>query len=117
MYRTGRSVANRYLVLYYFPRSESGGPDGPGGRSRVGFSVSKRLGSAVERNRLKRVLREAYRLDEDHVRAGVDLVFIARAPLSELLERGGLNAVREKMTEVFKKAALLNRREEGPSPL
>ena len=52
VYRQGRSVANRYLVLYAFPR---GGEEPP----RVGLSVSRKVGGAVERNQLKRLLREA----------------------------------------------------------
>jgi ribonuclease P protein component len=105
VYRAGRSVANRYLVLYYFERSgsefaEAG--DGP----RVGFSVSKRLGGAVERNRMKRALREAFRLGGQSLMGDMDVVFVARAPMTELLETGGTRAVEEKMVEIFRKASL-----------
>ena len=104
VYRAGRSVANRYLVLYYFVRSE---PDvneayGP----RVGFSVSKRLGGAVERNSVKRVLREAFRACGGSLGGDMDLVFVARTPIVELVGTGGLEAVKEKMLEVFSKASL-----------
>ena len=111
VYRAGRSVANRYLVLYYFDRSvpEVGGADsGP----RVGYSVSKRLGGAVERNSVKRALREAFRACSQSLKGDMDLVFVARTPLIELLETGGLGAVKEKMVEIFGKAALTGPDEE-----
>ncbi|MBN1632020.1 MAG: ribonuclease P protein component [Thermoleophilia bacterium] len=106
-YRAGRSVANKYLVLYYFERSGADAgqaTDGP----RVGFSVSKRLGTAVDRNRIKRVLREAYRAHSQCLRGNVDLVLIARTPLVELLESGGFRAVEEKTAEVLRKASLIS---------
>ena len=115
VYRSGRSVANRYLVLYYFQRPEAGPGGSPIASPRVGFSVSKRLGPAVERNRLKRALREAYRLSERRVRADADLVFIARTPLAELLERGGLAGLEGKLLEVLQKASLLDSGEEQAS--
>ena len=52
--------------------------EGPG---RVGFAVGRRLGNAVERNRARRRLREAYRLNRPGVPQGIDVVFVARAPL------------------------------------
>ena len=115
VYRSGRSVANRYLVLYYFARSAPLSTEGGPIRSRVGFSVSRRLGSAVERNRLKRALREAFRLNELRIKDNADFVLIARAPLPELLDRGGLAALEEKMLEVFSKASLLAPEEERTS--
>ena len=109
VYRTGRSVANRYLVLYYFERSGSGpGKVDTAAGPRVGFSVSKRLGSAVDRNRIKRVLREAFRLHGHSLEGDMDLVLIARTPIVELLDAGGLKAVEEKMVEVLRKAALIS---------
>jgi len=113
VYRSGRSVANRFLVLYYFRRP---GAEGSGGSSpsRVGFSVSKRLGSAVDRNRVKRALREAYRLNEHRVLSDLDFVLIARPPLPELLDQQGLGAVEAKMLEVFGKASLLAPEEGRP---
>ncbi len=55
VYRDGRSHANRYLVLYAFPRGE-----GADDEVRLGVSVSRKVGGAVERNAVKRALREAF---------------------------------------------------------
>ena len=80
--------------------------------SRVGFSVSKRLGGAVQRNRIKRVLREAFRANAQSFRGNMDFVLIARSPLVELLESDGYPAVEAKVIEVFRKAGLSGVREE-----
>ena len=117
MYRAGRSVANKYLVLYYFERSEPGAGNVLNDGARIGFSVSKRLGSAVDRNRIKRMLREALRECGGSLRRSVDLVLIARAPIVDLLETGGLKAVEEKVREVLSKASLVVQGDEcRPSP-
>ena len=71
--RTGRSFADRHLVLCFLPNEL--------GYSRFGFSVSARIGNAVERNRIKRRLREAIRLKQGMIEPGWDLVFIARRPI------------------------------------
>ncbi len=109
VYRVGRSVANRYVVLYYFPRSaEETAGDVPEPQDvRVGFSVSKRIGTAVERNKIKRSLREVFSVSEHQVKKGFDLVFIARTDLRTLLEEQGNEAVRAKMLEVLRKGNLL----------
>ena len=57
VYRDGRSHANRYLVLYSFPRPADDGDDE---EPRLGISVSRKVGGAVERNAVKRALREAF---------------------------------------------------------
>jgi ribonuclease P protein component len=84
---------------------------GPGG-ARVGFSVSKRLGNAVDRNRIKRVLREAFHAQGQSLRGNMDLVLIARSPIVELIESGGSRAAEEKLVEVLRKASLISPREE-----
>jgi ribonuclease P protein component len=83
IYRQGSSTASRFLVLYSFRRPAEVSADGP----RLGLSVSKKIGGAVVRNRVKRLLREAFgsvreQLAEDH-----DFVLIARPPLLELIAR------------------------------
>jgi ribonuclease P protein component len=73
VYRHGRSTATRYLVLYAFPREEGDGL-GP----RLGLAVSRQLGNAVERNRIKRRLRAAFEQIEGDLPVGNDYVLIAR---------------------------------------
>nr|MBA2630572.1 ribonuclease P protein component [Thermoleophilaceae bacterium] len=53
VYREGRSHASRHLVIYAFPRADADAP-------RLGVSVGRKLGGAVERTRVKRLLREAF---------------------------------------------------------
>ncbi len=71
VYRKGKSRANRQLVLYIL----SNGTD----KNRLGISVSKKVGNSVVRHRIKRLIKEAYRLNEPAFARGYDLVFIARA--------------------------------------
>jgi len=70
VYRSGKSYTNRLLVLYVLPQR--------GHERRIGFAAGKRLGSAVIRNRVKRLLREAYRLNHHRLVEGIDLVLVGR---------------------------------------
>ena len=71
VYRRGKSFANKYLVLYIFKNSRD--------TSRIGISVSKKVGNAVTRNSIRRRIKEAYRLNGDSkVKGGFDIIFIAR---------------------------------------
>ncbi len=97
MYRQGRSVANRYLVLYSFPRER----DEP---TRVGLSVGRKVGGAVERNQVKRLLREACARHADALPSGHDIVLVARAAARELGESDGLAGVDAALAELLAKA-------------
>ena len=75
VYKNGKSYANRYLVLYI----RENGMD----KNRLGISVSKKVGNSVVRHHLTRLIRESYRLQEEHFQSGFDLVVIARAGAKE----------------------------------
>jgi ribonuclease P protein component len=95
VYRQGRSKANRYLVLYAFPREE-GSDEGP----RLGLSVSRRVGGAVDRTRVKRVLREAFWQEAERLPGDSDYVVVARPDAKGLAEREGSGGMRRSLAEL-----------------
>lgn len=101
VYRRGRSSANRHLVVYAFARPDAA----PGAEPRLGLSVSRRVGGAVERNRVKRVLRERFREIAGELRPGMDLVVIARPGVADYIEERGSEAVAERLRELALKVA------------
>ena len=98
VYRSGRSVSTRYLVLYWFPRDD--GEADP----RLGLAVPKAAGGAVARNRIKRRLREAWRAQLERVPRGRDYVLIARPGLPETAEARGFEWLQGRVDEVLAKA-------------
>ncbi len=70
VYRTGRSYANKNLVMYVRRNDLA--------RNRIGISVSKKVGNSVVRHHLTRLVRESYRLHEEKYRIGYDVVIVAR---------------------------------------
>jgi ribonuclease P protein component len=95
-YREGSSKATRYLVLYRFKRGE-----GEGSEARLGVSVSKKLGDSVARNRVKRLLKEAFWAKVDRGESVEDFVLVARPALGPLVEERGLEGALECVAEVI----------------
>jgi ribonuclease P protein component len=99
VYRQGRSHANRYLVIYVFPTFQPGD-------LRIGFSVPRKVGHAVERNHVKRLLREAFARARERIGDGYDVVVVARPALSDLARRKGLAAVEGSLDELLVKSGV-----------
>jgi ribonuclease P protein component len=99
VYRQGRSKSNRFLVLYAFPRADDSS-DAAAVGPRLGLSVSRRVGGAVDRTRVKRVLREAFWTEAERLPDGSDYVVVARPDARELAEREGMSGVRAALAEL-----------------
>ena len=70
VYRTGKSYANKYLVMYVLDTGRK--------ETRIGISVSKKIGNSVVRHRFARLIRESFRLNKDMITDGKDIVVVAR---------------------------------------
>jgi ribonuclease P protein component len=97
VYRQGRSQGNRFLVLYSFPRGEKSHEREP----RLGVSVSRKVGGAVDRNRVKRLLREAFWAVAEGLPDGHDFVLVARPEARELASRDGLGGIKRALAELI----------------
>ena len=107
VYRQGRSFANRHLAVYAFPR--------PGEEAtRLGLSVGRKVGGAVERNRVKRLLREAFATRRDAITGAHDVVIVARPDVLELAEREGVEGIAATLDELLIRAGVVAS-EEAPS--
>lgn len=97
VYRRGKSVSSRMLVMIY-NKSKTG-------MVKVGFSVSKKIGNSVQRNRIKRRLREAFRPLIPEITPGYDIIFIAREAVTE----AEFASIGRSMYGMLRKASLLKK--------
>lgn len=96
VFKNGKSFANRQLVLYYLPKQDQT-------YFRVGLSVSKKIGNAVVRNRVKRYLRQAFHELETDIEQAYDFVIIARNPTKDM----DYHQIKRSLTHVLSKSKLL----------
>jgi ribonuclease P protein component len=104
-YRDGRHLANRFVIVYAFPR-----PAEEAEGVRLGISVGRKLGGAVERNRVKRALREAFWTLADRLPAAHDFVVVGRRDLAALVEREGSQGATACLEELLREGRLLGER-------
>ncbi len=91
LYKTGKSVVTPLFVLYFRKNGQE--------NNRLGITTSTKVGKAVQRNRCRRVLREAYRLLEPELKPGYDYVLVARTRTSAV----SMNAVKDLLKNVLER--------------
>lgn len=106
VYREGRSHASRYLIVHAFPRADDDR------EPRLGVSVGRKVGGAARRNRVKRLLREAFWKAADALPPGHDFVIVARPDAGRLADERGEEGIGEALREVLQAGGLAG----GPSP-
>lgn len=104
VFHHGKSVANRQFVIYQLPKRHQE-------HFRVGISVSKKLGNAVTRNRLKRLIRSLLTEMKPRLRQDVDLIVIARMPLVSM----NYHEAKKCFEHVLKLATILPKDDNGES--
>ncbi|MCD2346889.1 ribonuclease P protein component [Clostridium guangxiense] len=97
VYKKGRSFSNKLLVLYMYKNNDNKNI------SRIGISVSKKVGKSVVRSRVKRLISESYRLNSDKFKIGYDYVIIARVACNNKTYKD----VNSSLLELFNKAGLI----------
>lgn len=97
VYTNGRYYAEKSLVLYILKNDDD--------MNKVGYSVSKKIGNSVKRNRVKRLMKENFRKLSEDIKTGYFIVFTARVKSSEAdyydIEKEMINAI--KRARLFKK--------------
>ena len=97
VYKKGKSYANRYLVMYVLENDTD--------RNRLGISVSKKVGNSVSRNRIKRLIKEKYRLLEKDVKEKNSLVILWKKNVGK--EQANFYTIKEDMYYILKKAEMI----------
>ena len=105
VYRHGRFISEPHVVLHYLKRNAT--------INRLGITASRKVNSSVRRNRLKRLLRESYRMLEEDLKQGFDVILVARHTADE----PNLQLVYPEVVRLMRRAGLLqkkdHRQEEG----
>ena len=96
IYNKGKFLANSYLVLYYLNNKE--------GINKLGITVNKRIGKAVVRNKVRRLIKECYRLREYKIKNGYTIIFVSRIKTAE----ANFKQIGKAMDDLLKKANLIN---------
>jgi ribonuclease P protein component len=95
VYRHGKALVSRNIVLYYCANRE--------GMNRIGFSISKKVGKSVERHRIKRLYRESFIHLHGMLKQGIDFVLVARKPAAGV----SFDKAREELIGLCKRGNLL----------
>jgi len=99
-YKKGKSIAGSYLVLIFRKNNNE--------ITRFGFSVGKKFGAAVKRNRIKRQLREICRHKIEDIKPGYDLIFVVR----QAARNADFNMLKNQLESLLKRAGLLRNKNE-----
>lgn len=100
VYNEGKYYVEKYVVMYIIMNNSAS--------NRVGFSVSKKVGNSVVRNRVKRLMKEVYRQNYDNIKKGYDMVFTARAGSGT----SNYKLIEKNMISILSKAKLKKARNE-----
>ena len=99
VFKHGKSAAMPLFVVYAAANDL--------GHNRLGLSVSKKVGNAIKRNRVRRSIRECCRINQSEISQGFDLIVIARVPAGELPHEGSFAKIQKTLLKLFGRLGIL----------
>lgn len=96
VYKHGRYISGRHVVLHFMKHTK--------GVNRIGLTTSRNIGGSVSRNRMRRLLRESYRLNEHNIKKGYDIILLGRGGSTDLTYA----QVSKEILFLMKKADIMN---------
>ena len=97
VFTAGKWFGAEYLVVYLKENHQL--------QNRIGIAVGKKIAKSVMRNRIRRVIREAYRLQENHLKKGYDIVIVWKNGID--LDNVKYDSIAKDLTKAFLKANLI----------